>query len=237
MPLECLDGEFRELVQQSVSLAAVVRGLGRACVGSSYRLVRREIARLRLDTGHWKGRGHGTTKQPARLTPESVLVEHGHHSTGNIKKVVLRERLLPYACVLCGLGPEWNGKLLVLRLDHKNGRRSDHRLSNLRFLCPNCDSQTDTFCGRNKPKRLGKTCVCGASILATSLQCRSCSQRCRPVSSRPSKIQWPSNGDLIQAVEASSYEALARKLGVSSNAIRKRLRSRSPQRMGAPGGI
>lgn len=35
----------------------------------------------------------------------------------------------------------------TLGLDHKNGR--DHRPENLRWVCPNCDSQSDTFCGRN----------------------------------------------------------------------------------------
>ncbi len=49
-------------------------------------------------------------------------------------------------CTLCGQGPEWNGKVLVLQLDHENGDCTDNRLENLRFMCPNCHSQTETFC-------------------------------------------------------------------------------------------
>lgn len=49
--------------------------------------------------------------------------------------------------------PVWAGKLLVLQLDHVNGKRDDNRISNLRWLCPNCHSQTNTYCGRNNQRR------------------------------------------------------------------------------------
>jgi 5-methylcytosine-specific restriction endonuclease McrA len=42
------------------------------------------------------------------------------------------------------------GKPLSLHLDHKNGKNNDHRIENLRFLCPNCHSQTATYAGKNK---------------------------------------------------------------------------------------
>ena len=44
----------------------------------------------------------------------------------------------------------WNGKPLVLILDHINGNAEDNRYENLRFVCPNCNSQLPTFTGRNK---------------------------------------------------------------------------------------
>ena len=50
---------------------------------------------------------------------------------------------------MCGLSEWINGKL-VLELDHINGDHTDNRIENLRYLCPNCHSQTDTFRGRNK---------------------------------------------------------------------------------------
>jgi hypothetical protein len=52
-------------------------------------------------------------------------------------------------CEVCGVG-EWQGKDLVLILDHINGNPCDHKVDNLRLLCPNCDSQTDTYKGKNK---------------------------------------------------------------------------------------
>jgi hypothetical protein len=42
------------------------------------------------------------------------------------------------------------GRPLSLILDHANGFHYDNRIENLRLLCPNRNSQTDTFAGRNK---------------------------------------------------------------------------------------
>ena len=86
---------------------------------------------------------------------DDLFVENGDSSTGNIKKRIIAYNLMPYACVgdcvLNGIiDPEWAGHPITLHLDHENGIRNDHRLTNLRFLCPNCHSQTETYCGRNK---------------------------------------------------------------------------------------
>ncbi len=46
----------------------------------------------------------------------------------------------------------WNDKEIKLILDHKNGVSGDNRPTNLRFLCPNCNSQQPTHGGCNKGK-------------------------------------------------------------------------------------
>ena len=53
-------------------------------------------------------------------------------------------------CAICGLDAEWNGKPLKFILDHINGDASDDRKENLRLICPNCDSQLDTYKSKNK---------------------------------------------------------------------------------------
>ncbi|MFE3152616.1 HNH endonuclease [Streptomyces sp. NPDC059218] len=42
----------------------------------------------------------------------------------------------------------WRGNRLVLEIDHINGDRLDNRPKNLRYLCPSCHSQTETFSKR-----------------------------------------------------------------------------------------
>ena len=79
-------------------------------------------------------------------------VLEGKHPTYNrkqLKKRLLVLNILEEKCDECGLGTEWNGKEIVLELDHINGVNNDHRLENIRILCPNCHSQTTHFKGRN----------------------------------------------------------------------------------------
>ena len=53
-------------------------------------------------------------------------------------------------CQECGVSDTYNSKPIVLQCDHIDGNNDNHKLSNLRLLCPNCHSQTETWCGRNK---------------------------------------------------------------------------------------
>jgi hypothetical protein len=79
-----------------------------------------------------------------------------------IKKLLLRERLIIDECSQCSLA-EWRGKKLNLELDHIDGNNFNNNLLNLRLLCPNCHSQTDTYCGKNK--NTGKTKVSDKILL------------------------------------------------------------------------
>lgn len=77
------------------------------------------------------------------------FVENSTLSNGAAKNV-LREYLnIEERCGECGLSGNWNDKKLELHLDHINGNNTDFRKENLRFLCPNCHSQTDTYCGKS----------------------------------------------------------------------------------------
>lgn len=49
---------------------------------------------------------------------------------------------MPYKCALCKNNGIWNGKELQLQMDYINGNDKDYRTENMRFLCPNCNSQT-----------------------------------------------------------------------------------------------
>ena len=71
---------------------------------------------------------------------------------GSIKKKLIKDFGFDYECALCGNKGYWNENSLSLQLDHINGVSNDNRIENLRFLCPNCHSQTETFCGKRKKK-------------------------------------------------------------------------------------
>jgi 5-methylcytosine-specific restriction endonuclease McrA len=77
--------------------------------------------------------------------------KHPQYPTFLLSKRLVKEGLIEYKCQICGIN-EWNGQQITLELDHENGIRTDHSLSNLRLLCPNCHSQTHTFKSKNKNK-------------------------------------------------------------------------------------
>ena len=80
---------------------------------------------------------------------EIIKGKHPQYPTFKLSRRLKAAGILENKCAECDI-EEWNGKELVLHLDHINGKSTDHRLENLRLLCPNCHSQTDTYCGRNK---------------------------------------------------------------------------------------
>lgn len=84
---------------------------------------------------------------------EEILVAGRRQSRWRVKARIMQAGLLPNRCADCEIGPEYNGKPLMLQLDHINGDGEDWRLENLRLLCPNCHSQSPTFCGRNHKRR------------------------------------------------------------------------------------
>lgn len=64
------------------------------------------------------------------------------------KKFIIEEQ--NNKCTICNIENFWNNKTLVLVLDHIDGDASNNKRNNLRCICPNCDSQLDTFKSKNK---------------------------------------------------------------------------------------
>ena len=85
-------------------------------------------------------------------TPDSVLFTINDRKYAKAAKLRYYRRT-PHVCEICGQGAEWNGKFLRLQIDHKNGLIEDNRWENLRKVCPNCHTQTETFTGRNIVKK------------------------------------------------------------------------------------
>jgi hypothetical protein len=150
------DEQFVGAVQAARSIRQFLQSLGLNATGANYRTAQDAIARLGLDTSHFLGKGYlrGSTHEWGKSRPfDSLLVENSDYSNVSyLKRRMLAAGMLRDECCLCGL-TEWLGRPISLVLDHVNGNNRDHRMENLRLLCPNCNSQQETFAGRNKARR------------------------------------------------------------------------------------
>lgn len=146
------DEQFVELLKKSSTISEVLFKLGYTVKGNSwgYSQIKRRMDDLNLDHSIFKGKSAiiKTTKLN-NIRKEDILKENCKHQRTVLRRYIIKNNLIPYKCAICGC-VEWQGKTLSLELDHINGINNDNRLENLRFLCPNCHSQTSTYGSRNQ---------------------------------------------------------------------------------------
>jgi len=146
----------REMLQKAASVSESYKGVLRELgvlnySGSMGTHIKKRLLELEIDTSHFKGLGSNQGKRPVNRKTAKDILKDGY--TARAKAHHLRRALLesgvPHTCAKCELGAEWQGQDLVLPVDHIDGDWSNNNLDNLRFLCPNCHSQTETFGRRN----------------------------------------------------------------------------------------
>ena len=98
---------------------------------------------------YWKDKNYRSINPNKIPLTEILEGKHPYYQTLKLKKRLIKESIKENKCDICGI-TDWNGKPLSMRLDHLDGNSHNHKLENLKMICPNCDSQTETYCGRNK---------------------------------------------------------------------------------------
>lgn len=135
-------------VQQN-SVKDALEFLGLRAAGGNYKSFKKwcEFHKLEVPICGYTEERMAPARAAQRIDDSDVFKENSsYHNRVQIKKRLYDK--IEQVCSECGLGSEWNGKPLTLQLDHINGVWNDHRIDNLRLLCPNCHSQTPTFAGR-----------------------------------------------------------------------------------------
>lgn len=146
---------LQDAVNQATSVAGVLRYLGLNQTGGSHAHISRTIKSFDIDTSHFNRGPHRNGAAKRRLTADQILVRRPIGSRR--EKAYMLQRALtdlgrPYQCALCGNDGTWLGRPLRLEIDHIDGDYHNNEAWNLRFLCSNCHSQTDTFAGRSRGK-------------------------------------------------------------------------------------
>jgi hypothetical protein len=136
----------------------VLRFLGLKTFSGNFQTVKRKFEEHKINSSHFKGKSHPAwnkgqacaNRWGARVKLVDVLNNSvPYTNTSVLKSRLFKEGFKRRVCEECKLGELYNNKPIVLQLDHKDGNRKNNAIENLRILCPNCHSQTETFSGKN----------------------------------------------------------------------------------------
>lgn len=138
--------EFVRVCEQSPTMAVAA-----AALGMHFNTFKKHAQRLGCYKVNQGGRGTKKNSNADRTTPLNEILEgkHPHFQTYKLKLKLLKACILKNSCSVCET-TTWQDKELLCELDHIDGDRTNHRLENLRMLCPNCHSQTSTYRAKNK---------------------------------------------------------------------------------------
>lgn len=150
---------LEELCKDSYSLAEVLRKAGRKQGGGAQETLKKKIAEFNIDTSHFTGMlwNKGKTaqddpriKSAEKYNIEDIFIKNSTVTQKVMRGYVERHNLLEYKCQNCGCDGNWQGGTIALEIDHIDGDNTNNKLSNLRYLCPNCHALTETYRGKNK---------------------------------------------------------------------------------------
>ena len=92
----------------------------------------------------------GFKKNPTTKIKTIDILEgrYPQYQTFKLKNRILKEHIKEHKCECCGL-TTWMNEPIPLELHHIDGNRTNHKLENLKLLCPNCHAQTETYRAKN----------------------------------------------------------------------------------------
>ena len=135
--------ELRKVVAESVCMTDVCRSLNITVCSFNFKRIAKLCDEHSIPREHFDAKS--TMRRNKRTwTKEEIFSRGSKYSRCNLRKAAKRFNVYTGVCEECGIGDTWMGRPLTIELDHINGINDDNRLENLRWLCPNCHSQTST---------------------------------------------------------------------------------------------
>lgn len=214
--------ELQKLAYQSHSYKELLFLLGYGSSnGNTYKTVKNRIELYDIDVSHFQE----ITNTPR--TEENVFVKNSTATQAVLRRWYYKGQYTEYKCAICGI-ENWQGKPLVFTLDHIDGDSHNNELSNLRWICPNCDRQLPTYAvgkARLEAKLNSKEkkyfCVdCGQEIGKYGERCSSCAAK-NSATRKVAKENLPTREELKILIRSKSFVEIGRMFSVTDNAVRK----------------
>jgi hypothetical protein len=211
-----LKENFEPIVKVSKNITEILLKLEMNGKGDTRKTIRKYINLYNIDISHFEtqlDRYNRTLKKNIafhKIPIKNILISNSTYSCVSLlKKRLYNEGLKERKCELCGQDENWRGEHMSLILDHINGINNDHKIENLRIVCPNCNATLPTYCRGIK----------GINKKGTLKNNKNFNHYEHSVSQR--KTQRPSYEQLQKEIKENGYSATGGKYGVSDNAIRK----------------
>ena len=204
---------LQKIFDESSTKVEVLRKLGFDEYNGNHRtLVQRmrddiDLTKFNENYDKWKKEQYSKQTIPT----EMCLVPNSKYNRRGLKKRLIKEKLMDYKCYKCENIGEWEGQKLSLQIDHINGVNNDNRIENLRFACPNCHSQTETFSGK-RCKRIYYCQGCSSEIFKGSKLCI----KCCGLTKRRTNI---TKLELEELIKDNSYQRIGNMLGISRTSV------------------
>lgn len=146
--IKCTDEQIIVATNETSSASAAAQRLG-----IKYETYKKYAIRLGIFKTNQAGKGISKPICDDRkfLLSDILNGKYPHYHSNKLRIRLIESGIKNNKCESCGLS-EWLGMKMRLELDHIDGNRYNHRLENLRILCPNCHSLTETYRGKNKSK-------------------------------------------------------------------------------------
>ena len=137
--------------QQFIKVCAESDSMASACatLGLHFNTFKKYALKFGCYKTNAPGKGISKKHVPKINLQEVLDGKHPSYQTYKLKNRLIKAGIKKNKCEECGI-EEWNGKSIMIELDHVDGNSTNHRLENLKMLCPNCHSQTDTFRSKNR---------------------------------------------------------------------------------------
>lgn len=208
------DDELREAVKTSETFIEVYRKL--KLKGNFHRSVLNRMQKLQIYDSHFSIKRKRTGPQ-IKISLEEIFSGKRRYGSAYLKERLLRSNLFEYKCSICSI-KDWANKKLTLQLDHIDGNNKNNSFNNLRLLCPNCHSQTPTYCiGKNKrqmlPCNMYHCKICKNKVSVGAVFCKKCAP-----TTKVNRI-WPPYNDLQKMIEDKGPLSVSRELGVSRHML------------------